>query len=79
MTFLNRPEIAKERGLERLLWAPDYGALIKAGGQWWATNDKRYGLIGVVSNDELVQPTVGPFGTREKAEREYAEAKKARR
>jgi hypothetical protein len=45
-----------------LYYMPDYGSIVCVAGQgWYCTNDCRSDLVGKVPNDQLVQPTLGPF------------------
>lgn len=62
----------------RVLWARDYGALVyRDPFGWWATNDIRWDQVGLTDNDQLVQPTLGPFDTAEAALKAYNAAKEA--
>jgi hypothetical protein len=52
-------------------WNPDVGVVIRRGAKFWASNDTRWALIGIKPNNELVQPTVGPFGMKDDAIESY--------
>ena len=54
------------------LWLCDnHGSLVKRDRLYWASNDVRTDLIGLVSNKQLVQPTMGPFRSKQEAMRAY--------
>jgi hypothetical protein len=55
--------------------AKDYGVIIQRKTGWWASNDTRWDLVGMGPNEELVQPTVGPFPTLRAAYEAYVSAK----
>jgi hypothetical protein len=55
-------------------WAPDFGVVIRRGHDFWASNDTRWPLIGVKPNAELVEPTIGPFSSKEEATESYVKA-----
>ncbi len=57
-------------------WAPDYGVIIQRGPKFWASNDTRWTMVGVAPNDELVQPTIGPFASKDEAAVVYHDARK---
>lgn len=45
-----------------------YGSIVKVKGKgWYASNDCRWRFVGVCSNEELAQPTLGPFKTATEA------------
>lgn len=55
-------------------YAADHGTLLRRSDGWWASNDCRLRLVGRRPNEELVQPTLGPFSTRSEAEFNYESA-----
>ena len=59
---------------DAIYWAKDWGVLVRRGRKWWASNDTRWKEIGVRPNDELCQPTLGPFTSRRAAADAYGEA-----
>lgn len=51
-----------------LYYLKDYGSLIRVHGQgWFCTNDSRISLVGLLENNRLAQPTLGPFKTAQLA------------
>jgi hypothetical protein len=75
--FVRRLDLAKAYGATDYYWAKDFGSIVRRGRgllSWWCSNDCRSGLIGVEPNSELVQPTLGPFETFDKAFKAYVAA-----
>jgi hypothetical protein len=72
--FHRRDDLCK-KGQSALYYLADYGAIIKVGKGWWATNDRRWELVGVKPNQELFQPTLGPLKSAKEAAVAFAKAK----
>lgn len=65
--YTRRDDLCAE-GQTALYHLKDYGSIIRITGKgWFCTNDVRRYLVGVAPNDQLCQPTLGPFKTAKAA------------
>jgi hypothetical protein len=56
--FVHRRDLCRAFEVDDYYWAKDFGSILRRGQQkWWATNDVRRDLVGVLPNEELAQPT----------------------
>ena len=69
--FVRRDDLCKGEQ-SRVLYCSGVGTLVKNKQGWYASNDTRLELIGVVPNAELCRPTLGPFKTAKDAFAAYA-------
>jgi len=66
-------------GCKSIWHCPDTGVVLCRKGLWYAANDIRWRKVGIVQNDELAQPAVGPFSTKDEALSAFYRAFKKRR
>lgn len=65
--YTARPDLISEHQTA-VYYMSDYGSIIRVRGRgWYCTNDCRYKLVGTMPNDQLAQPTLGPFKTAREA------------
>ena len=73
--FVKRDDLC-HKGQSRCLYKNETGAIIKIKhGGWYATVDIRRELVGIKSNNEMVQPTVGPFNSAREAYEAFKQAR----
>jgi hypothetical protein len=68
--FTRRDDLCP-KGVTKLYFSKEYGVILKVDKGWFASNDSRWNLIGVEPNENLSQPTVGPFDSAKEALAEY--------
>ena len=72
--FAKRDDLCK-KGQSRILYAKDYGVIVKTSKGWFASNDIRWELIGIAPNADLIQPTIGPYSSAKEAHAVYKRRK----